>query len=128
MKHFLIKFNHGVEIGAFYAYLGHYKRTKDLQLLNIINDERVHKETLKLILETENDYPSVFIDVPFYLVGNVIGFLCKVAPVSWLDFIASTMEIFAVFSYNKLAIKYPKYKDIFTMMSQVEDKHKLYFK
>lgn len=31
MNHFMLKFNHGVEIGARLAYIGHFKRTGEAE-------------------------------------------------------------------------------------------------
>lgn len=127
MKHFLIKFNHGVEIGARLAYLGHYKRTKNPRILEIANDELRHRETLEYILVMDYEKPSIIIDGFFTVVGNGIRIACAIAPNWSLDFIARTMELFAVFNYRKLARQYPHIRDIFTEMADKEEEHERFF-
>ena len=39
MKHFLLKFNHGVEIGAYLAYIGHFKRTNEARMVGTETNE-----------------------------------------------------------------------------------------
>lgn len=48
-------------------------------------------------------------------------------PLKSLNKVAEIMEIFAVFNYQKLAIKYPQYYNIFNVMAETEWEHKLYF-
>lgn len=128
MKHFYIKFNHGVEIGARLAYVGHHQRTKDKKILAIANDELTHQTVLAMILKRYNDSPSRIIDSFFYLVGSSISFLCQISPKPLLNFVAASMEVFAIFSYTYLAKKYPEYNTTFTKMALKELDHKKYFK
>jgi rubrerythrin len=128
MKHFYLKFNHGVEIGARLAYLGHYKRTKDRNVLNIANEELVHQQTLKKILRFHGELPSKPIDVAFSLIGNTVSLLCRISPRFMLNFVASTLETFAIFSYGYLAVVYPIFRENFLLMAKAERQHERYFK
>lgn len=128
MKHFLLKFNHGVEIGAYHAYMGHYKRTKDPQLLMIAMDETIHRSMLLNILQHLNDRPSKVINLFFFTIGTVIQKLCMICPLWSLNFIARGLELFAVISYNDLAKRYPEYKEGLLVMAEAEAKHAEYFK
>ncbi len=127
MKHFLLKFNHGVEIGAYLAYEGHYNRTQDPNLLDILRDEDNHKLTLEVILLAHQQQPSWIIDSAFKTIGNTIKLLCKICPIWSLNFIAQLMERFAIFSYLGLARRYPKYDVVFTHMAVAEYRHRIYF-
>ncbi len=130
MKHYLLKFNAGVEIGAKLAYLGHWKRTNDPVILSIIFDEIDHRKTLEKILNEFDHKPSKVIDTFFFIVGACIYFACKFCPLWSLNFIARTMEAFAFFNYNKLARKYDYfwYHSKLKEMANKEDAHKKYFK
>lgn len=128
MKHFLLKFNHGVEIGARLAYLGHYERTKLNKVMSIATDELQHRITLLAILRNFGDDRSKTIDFVFTLIGNVIKFSCKFCPMWSLNLVARSMELFAVFNYKKLAVTYPQFKDKFTKMAHSEMDHERYFR
>lgn len=128
MKHFLLKFNHGVEIGAIEAYIGHYKRTKDINILIIANEELEHKLQLCKILDFYDEKPSKIIDFIFKVIGFIIRQLCQLCPIFMLDYVAQIMELFAVVNYVKLSIIYPEFSDIFLKTAKAELTHKLYFK
>lgn len=127
MKNFLLKFNHGVEIGAALAYKGHYLRTLDDRVLQIMTDEVVHRDKLALLLGVLDDAPNPIIDGSFRAVGNVIKFLCRFAPLRSLDIVARVLEIFAVFSYRKAAKLYPRFKTTLLEMAECEDRHERFF-
>ena len=128
MKHALLKFNHGVEIGARLAYLGHYKVTGDTKILAIANEELEHRKTVKRILETLGHKPFWGFDMFFTLVGNTIQYLCYISPKFALNWVASIMEVFAVFNYTKLARIYPRFDITFKDMAEAEKLHEDYFK
>jgi rubrerythrin len=128
LKHFYLKFNHGVEIGARLAYIGHYKRTNDEKILEIAKDELKHQTILALMLKRLGEKPSPVIDTIFYAIGSTIGFLCKIFPKSALNFVASLMEVFAIVSYKRLAKKYEDYNITFLKMAIKELHHAAYFK
>jgi rubrerythrin len=127
MKHFLLKFNHGVEIGARLAYLGHAKRTGDLEIQKIADEEEEHRITLFCILQDYNERPSYFIDSVFTIIGGTVGLFCKVCPLFTLNWVARTMETFAIFNYINLSKKYPEYTNVLGCMAFAEEKHKRYF-
>lgn len=128
MKHFRLKFNHGVEIGARLAYLGHFRRTNDKKIFQIACEEFEHQQTLRKILQTFGEETSGPIDATFAIIGHLIFHLCAVSPHFMLNFVAMSLEAFAVFSYNGLSTTYPKYKSTFQEMAKTEEKHRLYFK
>lgn len=128
MKHFLLKFNHGVEIGARLAYIGHFERTQEPELLAIIDDETTHRWTINFILKHTGTEPSPIIDSIFWLIGNCIRFSCRYFPLWSLDFVAQTMETFAIFNYRKLAKAYPRWSENFNEMAEAEERHELYFR
>jgi rubrerythrin len=127
MKHFLLKFNHGVEIGARLAYLGHFQATGDIEIMKIADDEMEHRSILFVILMHYREKPSPLIDGFFTFVGTAIMRSCPYSPRWALDFIARSMELFAVVNYSALAIKYPLWNKVFNQMSEKEDEHKRYF-
>lgn len=127
MKHFLLKFNHGVEIGARSAYLGHWIRTNDPMVFEIANEELEHRTTLRFMLLELGHKPSPAIDWVFRRIGNVIYRACAWAPIWSLDLVARSMEIFAVFNYTRLARMYPKYSSSLRRMALAEDRHRRYF-
>lgn len=128
IKHFWIKFNHGVEIGAALAYEGHAKRTGSSKIYSILRDELYHKSGLEHILAELGERPNNAIDLAFTVVGKTIRFLCKFSPLWSLDFVARSMEMFAIMNYNRLAQKYPQYKDSFEHMAKAEMDHEEYFR
>lgn len=127
MKHFLLKFNHGVEIGARYAYLGHHQRTQDPRILEIANEEYEHQKVLALILFELGSHPSFLINLWFFSVGNVIRFLCLISPKEWLNYVAEALELFAVSSYESLGRRYPDFAHHFRALAQKEAEHEQYF-
>ncbi len=128
MKHFYLKFNHGVEIGARLAYLGHYRRTGDKRVEEIADEEMRHMITLHEILEFYGEESSQAIDLFFLIVGTAIRVMCLISPRFLLNFVASSMETFAIFSYGYLSIVYPDFEYIFREMATAEYKHEKYFK
>lgn len=128
MKLLKLKFIYGVEIGAHLAYLGHFKRTKNIDILRIAHDENLHKKQIKEILKTYNTEPNIFINFSFFIVGNIVRYLCLISPKKLLNKIARFLEIFAVFSYGSLAKDFPKYADVLLEMQKTEQDHAEYFK
>jgi rubrerythrin len=127
MKHFALKFTHGVEIGAEMAYRGHYMRTKDPKVLEIANDERSHRRKLDYALLTLQTKPSWLITKFFTFVGHSVAVTCLIAPKASLNWVARLLEAFAVFSYEKLALKYPQFQENFIEMAGTEKRHQQYF-
>ena len=128
MKHFMLKFNHGVEIGAALAYNGHYARTNDMRVKLIEFDEIEHKVNLEVMLSHYNEVPNPFIDLSFTIIGNTIRYLCRFSPRFLLNFIASSMEAFAIFNYKYLIKTYPEFEFKLYVMAITEMEHEKYFK
>jgi rubrerythrin len=128
MKHFLLKFNYGVEIGARLAYLGHFKRTKDKTIAQIAQDEMDHQIMLNTILTCNGQRPSVFINFPFLVIGNFIRLACLVCPLFMLDFVARSMEAFAIVNYRYLATRYPDFEGTLRVMADKEQEHQEFFR
>jgi len=128
MSHFLLKFNHGVEIGARLAYLGHWRRTYNAQILRIADDEESHRLILEQMLRYHKTESNKIIDNIFRLIGSSVALACKIFPLWSLNLVARSLEMFAVFSYERLATTYPEFKEIFLKMAKAEKRHELYFK
>lgn len=127
MRHFLLKFNHGVEIGARLAYIGHFERTGEAGIHTIIQEELEHRQFLKTLIQYQGEVTSPVIDGLFTLVGNWIRVACRYCPLWSLDLVARSMEAFAVFNYIKLARMYPSFAPTFAMMAASEARHGRYF-
>ena len=127
-NHLGLKFNHGVEIGARLAYLGHYKRTQDPKILEIANDELEHQKQLKKILNHYGYNPSKIINGGFLIIGSFVFLMCQVSPIWSLNLVACVLEKFAVVSYKKLALNYKEFKSELISMEQAEAEHEIYFK
>ena len=126
-RHILLRFTHAVEIGAYLAYLGHFKRTGEAGIYRILIEEKEHRETIVAILGLHHKRPFILFDLAFFVIGTIIQQLCRIAPIRSLGFVARVMEIFAVVSYNVLAKLYPNYSITFHQMADTEGRHELYF-
>ena len=126
-RHILLRFTHAVEIGAYLAYTGHFKRTGEAGIYKIMTEEKEHREMIVTILTHHNREPFILFDLFFFIVGTTIQQLCRIAPVRCLDFVARIMEMFAVVSYNALAQLYPNYSNTFHQMADTEGRHESYF-
>lgn len=128
MRHILLRFNYGVEIGARLAYLGHHKATGNLEILKIADEELEHRNTCERILRSYGKSPWIVFNMFFTIVGTLINRLCAISPNLLMDFIARTMELFAFFNYSQLAKLYPEHRTAFEVMSLAEKRHEIYFK
>ena len=128
MRHVLLRFNYGVEIGARLAYLGHFKVTGDPKVLQISKEEKEHGLAIEWVLSQYGLKPFFLFNWFFYVVGNLIRIACHISPRAMLDWVASTMELFAVFNYRLLAKYYPDFREMFLFMAEEEDLHRKYFK
>lgn len=128
MNHFLLKFNHGVEIGARMAYLGHLKRTGNGMIWRIAQDEREHRHALRLMLNLLGHKPHPWINGAFYTIGLGIYMACAIMPMWSLNLVARTMELFAVVNYSRLAEMYPQFRESLLEMAETEKEHERYFR
>lgn len=127
MKHFGLKLNYAIEIGAHLAYLGHYQRTKDENVLKIADEEVTHRFTVQHILTELGERPSKVLNGIFTVIGHTVGVLCLISPKFALNFVARSLELFAVFSYSGLATLYPKFRRLLKEMAYAEERHRVYF-
>lgn len=127
IRHLLLKFCYGVEIGAHLAYVGHYGATKDIQVRRIANEELRHMIEIKRVLNKYDQKPNLLFNAVFKAVGTSIKYLCYVSPDILLDYVAQIMEKFAIFSYSLMAELYPEHANIFLNMENNERIHELYF-
>jgi rubrerythrin len=128
MKYFTLKFNYAVEIGARLAYLGHFKRTYDPAILKIADEEEDHRLVLESVLRFYGQKPSKILNKIFWAIGTTVGLACKIFPIWSLNLVARSMEVFAVFSYERLAKAHPKFDRLFSKMALAEKRHETYFK
>lgn len=128
MKHWILKFNYAVEIGAHLAYVGHYKVTRDPMIRQISRDELAHRGNLRRLLKTFGEKPSPTLNAIFGFIGKNIQRACHYSPGFLLDLVARSMEVFAIFSYGLCAKLYPEQRLMFQLMVYSEEKHKNYFK
>jgi rubrerythrin len=128
MKLWMLKFTHGVEVGAHLAYVGHYARTNDRKVESIAKDELHHQALLKKILKSYNSEPDALIDFIFYLIGSTVRYLCYISPEFMLNKVAMLLELFAVFSYDKLAQEFPDFEELLKSMEKTEQEHVDYFR
>jgi rubrerythrin len=124
----MLKFTHGVEVGAHLAYVGHYKRTNDNKVRLIASQEAQHQEQIRGMLASYGEKNSPVFDVPFSVIGNTVRYLCSISPLFMLNSVAKLLEKFAVFSYNDLAERFPDYRDELLEMAETELEHEEYFK
>jgi hypothetical protein len=127
MKHVLLQFNYGVEIGARLAYLGHFRATGDINVLDIAEDEFHHRCQLRAILAGYGKKPSRLINSCFYLIGKIVQVLCPFTPEFLLNYVATCLEIFAIFSYTRLAKVFPEHAVTLNEMAATEERHRQYF-
>lgn len=123
-----LKLAYAIEIGAYLAYTGHYKRSKKKDVLSVARDELIHMIVLKRILAKHNDSPSRVFNMMFLVIGHFIKLACAICPIELLDRIAGIMEVFNVGNYHKLAFEFPKYARVLHNMAFCEYRHELYFK
>lgn len=127
MRFLMLQFNHGVEIGAYLAYVGYYRVTKNEEILKIAQEEVEHKRILKEILNGYGRDTSKLFDSIFTIIGYVVITMCYISPKWLLNKVAKSLEVFAVFSYNILAEKFPEKREVFLEMADTEKRYEEYF-
>ena len=127
---FLLKYMRAVELGAFCAYHGHFKRTKDKMIFSIALDELDHADILRIILNAYESKPSKIMDNSISFVGKTIGSLCKVCPLWSLNLVASLLEKINVINYGTVSklCSNEKHKFIFNHLLETEKEHDEYFR
>ena len=127
MKLTLLKLSYAIEIGAYLAYIGHYKRSNDFRVKCIALEELRHMIMIRDILQDHNTTPSKFFNSVFFVIGMIIKHLCRITPKRLLNLVAGVLEIFNVVNYNYLGRKFPDHYYEFTEMAECEYEHEVYF-
>ena len=128
MKWWKVKFTYSVELGAYLAYKGHFKRTGDCNIKNIAGEEAFHRSFLFALMHENGQKPNEILDFIFRTIGNIVAVLCRISPLFLLNKVAYLLELFAIYSYNDLAKEFPVYEIEFMKMAMAEERHKDYFK
>lgn len=126
MRFLLLKFCYAVEIGAYLAYVGHYKASKDSVIKSIKRDELVHMVNIRKVLVCYSHAPNLVFNLAFFMIGSIIKVLCSVTPLVLLDGVAQIMEVFNIISYDLMAKLFPEHKEIFNDMEESEREHEIY--
>lgn len=128
---------HAGEIGAYYAYGGHWKAVSDpaqREMIRFIQKEELeHIRALDLMLYILRAAPNQRRDTVFTVIGKTLGYLCK-----WTGYFmpmwgAMFMEKIGVSSYKEMSIEASKlqWHDFAVQlgeMHQTELDHEEYFK
>lgn len=133
----MLKLSHGIEVGAWNAYQGHWQSLTDQEEINAIKyiqeEELGHQIILEDFLEDLGSGRSAIIDFIFKYIGKTMGFLCKVLGYRLPMFGAGMIETLGVINYELVA-KWASLNREYTMtevlmeMAEVEALHKQYFK
>lgn len=123
----VLKYMAAVEIGAYLAYMGHYRRTKDENILLIAFDELEHLNELYRILKSQNSDKSHVLNSIMEFIGTTTGKLCQVCPIWSLNWVASLLEKINVLNYGTVAKLYPTEKKTFLRLLEAEREHDRYF-
>jgi demethoxyubiquinone hydroxylase (CLK1/Coq7/Cat5 family) len=128
---------HSGEIGAYFAYGGHWKSVKDpgqrMMIRFIQDEEREHIRTLDLMLYLLKATPDFKRDKIFRLIGKTLGFLCHVTGYFMPMWGAMFIEKIGVANYSELAreavkLHYYQMADTLIEMHGVELDHENYFR
>lgn len=127
MKFLFLKFCYGVEIGAYWAYRGHHRVTKDQKVLFIAKEELKHMVLIQKVLTLHKQKPAWFFNLMFYIIGKSVYGLCFVSPFIALNLVAGFLEKLNVLSYTQMARLFPEHGPMFEHMQQNENDHEVYF-
>ena len=128
---------HAGEVGAFHAYAGHIRATKDVaernQLIKIQSEELAHIRDCKRLLD-HYGYPTNHLkDSIMKLIGQTLGLLCFVSGRRLAAWGAGVIERVGMVNYQKMVdisqkLGNKRLVDIFTNMRDTENVHDMYFK
>lgn len=133
----LLKQAHAIEIGAYYAYKGHWKSSKNIEekkkIQEIQNDELLHRKLIELWLFGMGSKPSVFLDIIFYIIGNSISISCFVLGrrlSAWGARIMETIGSKVYINLSLAALKTPEYEIASSLlnMAKTEREHEEFFR
>lgn len=128
---------HAGEIGAYYAYGGHWKAVSDpaqrMMIRFIQKEELEHIRTLDLMLYLLRATPNQRKDTVFTVIGKTLGYLCK-----WTGYFmpmwgAKVIERIGVNNYKKMSATASKlqlhdFAQTLGEMYQIELEHEEYFR
>ena len=133
----MIQDAHAGEMGAYHAYSGHIRATKDAEerkaLIQIQADEMTHIVDCKKLLNYYGHNTNEFKDSIMKLIGQTLGLLCFVSGRRLAAWGAGIIERVGMVNYQKMVdisqeLGNEKLVDIFTNMRDTERVHDMYFK
>lgn len=103
----MLKLSHGIEIGAYNAYQGHWNSVTNINdrgKIKLIQFEELrHKQAIAGFLRDLGSTPSDIIDIAFEIIGTLMGLLCYCTG-RWLpNLAASLIETMGVINYQVVA-------------------------
>lgn len=128
---------HAGEIGAFHAYAGHIRATKDVaernKLIEIQAEELRHINDCKRLLSHYGYHTDELKDSIMKFIGQTIGLLCFVSGRKLAAWGAGVIEKVGMVNYQKMVdisqkLGNKRLVDIFTNMRDTETVHEMYFK
>jgi len=132
-----LKKAHAIEIGAFEAYGGHAKYTKDESVKKRIeairHDEFQHRMEVGSMLYDLGEKSDIFLDFMLWCIGKSIALACKFMGARAAAWGAKIMEIMGSAVYRDLAKEasnrvLPEYERKFEEMARTEEEHEEFFK
>jgi len=128
MKIYMLKIFYAIEIGAYLAYMGHYKVSGDKEVRRIAREELRHMIVLKRLLKHYKQKPDSRFNGVFFVIGTTIRHLCRIFPGKALNIVAAFLERINVVNYRYAAKKFPHFAFVFDAMQENEEEHERYFK
>lgn len=128
---------HAGELGAAFAYRGHWKSCRDSeereQIRKIEEDEWHHRHLVRNLLTRLNAHPLLLREVRFFLIGRTLGLACHL--LGWFIpmYAAGRLESHNVREYEDaadyaLACGHPEMLDCLLTMAEIEWDHEKYFR
>jgi demethoxyubiquinone hydroxylase (CLK1/Coq7/Cat5 family) len=132
----MLKLSHGIEVGAWNAYQGHWQSLKDedeVAAIRFIQQEELgHQINVEYCLEDLGSARSPTIDFIFRMIGKFMGLLCKFMGHRLPMMGAGMIETLGVMNYNIVANEARKQgqermAQLLDEMAETEREHKLFF-
>jgi demethoxyubiquinone hydroxylase (CLK1/Coq7/Cat5 family) len=132
----MLKRAHAIEIGAYHAYLGHYRNVKDpfesAQIQAIRIDESGHRKEVAWMLSELGAKPNRFYDAILWCIGKTISAGCYVFGYRMAMWGAKVMEVLGSEVYENLAAQAILDEKMwmvgkFAHMAQTEKEHEEFF-
>ena len=103
----LLQQAHAIEIGAYHAYEGHWRSSKNTkesnQIQSIQIDELVHRHKVRFMLEQLNAQRNPILDALFWVIGKTISASCYVIGYKAAMWGAGLMERLGSVCYYRIA-------------------------